>query len=206
MLHKVISGHPFGTATGVGHGDEEGRQQNAWQVSKNNEQHGFQKWTNRIGCDWCLLRLLVMLCRLLGLGWVGHWCCLMLCDVLLFRDFWFVLLSGEADSQRGKNMQSWCHLLWQQLIYSSQLQVSSNLGGPSRTLRSDTPRPTCCYFAQMPPFGRFGRWEQLGNVLKTGCLHFTMLGDNDNYTVCHFVNLSYPGHVEGLRYKIGTQE
>lgn len=105
----------------------------------------------------------------------------MLCDVLLFRDFWFVLLSGEADSQRGKNMQSWCHLLWQQLIYSSQLQVSSNLGGPSRNLRSDTPRPTCCYFAQMPPFGRFGLWEQLGNVLKTGCLHFTILGDNDNY-------------------------
>lgn len=34
VLHKVISGHPFGTATRIGHGDEEGRQQNACSFPK----------------------------------------------------------------------------------------------------------------------------------------------------------------------------
>ena len=72
VLHKVISGHPFGTATRIGHGDEEGRQQNAWQVSKNKKQHGFPKVdTNKqIGSD------VIDVC----------WNCWDCCDVLSF--FW----------------------------------------------------------------------------------------------------------------------
>lgn len=85
------------------------------------------KQTNRIGCDWCLLRML----RLLGLLWcsfflgggegagfAGIWCWLMFC--CLFRDFWFVLLSGRLI-RKGANIYSWCHLLWQQHIYKLKI-------------------------------------------------------------------------------------
>ena len=117
VLHKVISGHPFGAATRIGHGDEEGRQQNAWQVSENNEQTWFSKSGHKkkqIGSDvidvcwdcwdcWdCCDVLSFFFFWGGGAGFVGIWCCLMFC--CLFRDFWFVLLSGGADSQRGKHL------------------------------------------------------------------------------------------------------